>query len=45
MNTYNPALAHLPPPRRRAVRNNFNYARDIERWARERGWGLSAPPV
>ena len=45
MNTYNPALAHVPPPHRRAVRNNFDYGGDVERWARERGLGLSAPPA
>ena len=43
MNTYNPVFAHAPPPRRRAVSSNFNYDGDIERWVRERGWGLTAP--
>ena len=45
MNQYNPLLAHAPfPPRQRAVSdNNFNYNGDMERWVREREWGLSAP--
>ena len=43
MNTYNPAFTHAPPPRRRAVSNNFNYDGDIERWLRKRGWGWTAP--
>ena len=45
MNSYNPAFAHAPPPRRRVVSSNFNYDGDIERWVRERGWGLTAPPA
>ena len=41
MNQYNPYLA--PPPRRRAVSNDFNYDGDIERWLRVRGLGWTAP--
>ena len=43
MNSYNPALAHAPPPRRRAVSsNNFNFEGNKEKWLRERGWGWTA---
>ena len=40
MNSYNPTIVNAS--RRRAVSSNFNYDGDIERWARERGWALTA---